>query len=178
MIQAATPIMPPGAACVVRNGREFTHLTDTLHDEATLVLHSAIGDVSGKKLESAAVPGAGRHGLSRALNGCTSNPLYRVAALFLVMKRLGFGRDRAQQIVNWLQEIVDAIWPPEEEEDPEKVLEEEQRLDTMDDLPQLRLAWGRPGAAREMLEVVRQQYAHMPSVIRVLRRLAAADTDG
>src|SRR5690606_9073071 len=110
---------------VARRGRDFSHLADALRDEATLELFVAVGDVSGKKLHAAAVPGAGRHGISRALNGCTSNPLYRIAALFVVMKRLGMGRERAQRIVNWLQEIVDAIWPPEEALDPRKVLEEE-----------------------------------------------------
>lgn len=177
MTQIATPIMPPGAACVVRGGREFTHLTDVLHDEAVLVLHDAIGDVSGKRLDSAAVPGAGRHGISRALNGCTSNPLFRVAALFLLMKRLGLGRERAQRIVDWLQEVVDAIWPPNEGEEREakEVLAEDQRLRLASEGAQTRLAWGEAGAAGEALEIARAQRALAPTVVHTLRRLAAAE---
>ena len=86
------------------------------------------------------------------------------------------GREGAERILGWLREIVDLVWPPEEEDNPREVLETEQQLDALDDGPQQRLAWGEPGAAAEMLEAVKRQYAHAPRVIAVLRRLAAAET--
>lgn len=145
---------------------------DQLRLEASRELGAAFRGISGKRIDLVGLPGCGRHGISRALNGCSSNPLYRIVALFVLMKRLGMGRERALRIIGWLRELVDQIWPDDQEIDPRRVLEEEQRLDSRDDAPQQRLAWGEPGAAAEMLEAVRAQQAHAPLVIQVLRRLA------
>lgn len=151
---------------------------DTLRGEAAEVLADVFGDVPGKRIEQQSLPGYGRHGISRAINGCSSNPLFRIIGFFVLMKRLGMTGDRAQRIIDFLQEVKDSIWPPEEPLDPRKVLEEEQRLDSQDDEPQQRLAWGDRSAAVEMLAAVRRQQAHLPSVISVLRQLAATETVG
>lgn len=163
------------AGGVVGKSDSFALLMDRVRTEAAKQLELALDGVSGKKMDYAGFPFVGRRGISRAINGCASNPLYRIIGVFVLMKRLGLTRDRAQRIVNFLQEMVDEIWPPDEEEDPKEVLLREQQLDLADDEPQLRLAWGEPGAAAQMLEAVRAQHAHAPAVIRVLRRLVAAE---
>ena len=168
----APSTLPLPAPSVVRTAADFSHLADTLRDDAALELRAALDGATCKRMERAAFPGLGLHGISRALNGSPSNPLYRIAVLFLVMKRMGLGREGAERIIGWLQEIVDLVWPPEEVPSLEEVLDKEQDLDAEDDPHQQRI--GRdPEAAARMLEVKRRQLAHDRVVVLALRRAVA-----
>lgn len=168
----APSTLPLAAPSVVRTATDFSHLADTLRDEAALELRASLDGATCKRMERAAFPGFGLHGISRALNGSPSNPLYRLAALFLVMKRMGMGRQGAQRIIDWLQEIVDLIWPAEDLPPLEDVLDTEQDLDAQDDPHQQRI--GRdPEAVARMLEVKRRQLAHDRIVVLALRRAVA-----
>jgi hypothetical protein len=167
----------PAAPGVVRKPRKLSHLMDTLCDEAALEMGAAFKGISGKRVDAAGVPGCGRHGVSRAINGSQTNPLYRIAGLFVLMKRLGMSRSRAQRIVDWLQELVDQIWGPEELPPLEEVLDTEQDLDCEDDSHQQRI--GRiPGAAARMLEAKQRQHAHDRLVILALRQRVAFEMRG
>lgn len=162
---------------VVRRPRGIAHLMDVLCDEAAVVLGEAFRDVSGKKIDAAAVPDVGRHGISRAINGSRTNPLFRLAGMFVLMKQMGLGRDRAQRLVDHLQDLVDMIWPPEDVPALEEVLEAEQDLDAEDDPHQQRI--GRdPGALERMLEAKCRQRAHDGTVIVALKREIANQTAG
>lgn len=159
----------PAAQSVVHNGRGVMRLTDALRDEAALVLGDALAGVSGKRIRMAAVPGAGRTFISRCTNGGDCNPLYRIAGLFLLMKRLGMGRGGALKLLGWLEELIDQIWPPEDVPPLDEVLDTEQDLDAADDPHQQRI--GRdPAAVERMLEIKRRQHAHDRIVILALRR--------
>ncbi len=171
----AHPTMLSAARPVVRTAKDSAHLADAMREEAAAELRAAFDGVSGERINHAGFPGISRHGISRAMNGCSSNPLYRLVAIFVLMKRCGLGKARAQRMVDALQWAINWVWGEEDEElCPKKVLDEEQRLDALDDGPQQRLAWGDKGAAVEMLEVKRQQHAHDAVVIQVLRRMVSA----
>lgn len=146
----------------------FVRMVDLLRGEAAAELEDALRGVSGKRITAAAVPGASRTGLSRAMNGSTTNPLWRIAVFFLLLKRLGLGRERAQRLVDWLQELVDVIWG-EEDASLDEVLEHEQELDVLDEPPQQRIGRN-PDAPMQMLAAKRLQHAYDRVVIRVLRR--------
>lgn len=156
------------------NSGATVRLMDVLRDEAALELDAALHGATGKRIARADVPGASRTGLSRAANGCESNPLYRLAAVLVLMKRLGMGRERALRLVDWLRELVDQIWPEEEEaRDFGEVMGAEQAIDGEEDRYQVDACLGIPGAAERMLEVVRQRRAHDAVVISALRRRIA-----
>lgn len=145
------PVMQRPLPNVPRKTADYARLADMLRDEAALEMMDALDGVSGKKIDAAAFPGISRHGVSRACNGDPSNPLYRIAALFLLLKRLGMDRKRAKRIVQWLDELIDQLWPPEEEED------------------------GEPHDPRADLEAIRAHQEHLPRAVAALRRLVAAE---
>lgn len=172
----APSTMQPQRPAVPRNQIEVARLSDQLRKEAAQVWSEAFEGVSGKRINAVRFPGLTRHGISRAANGDVSNPLFRIAVVFLLMKRLGLGRERAQRIVDWLQAVIDWVYADEEEErEAKEVLAEDQRLRLASEKVQTRLAWGEPGAAEEALEIARAQRALAPTVVHTLRRLAAAE---
>lgn len=146
---------------------------DALRDEAALELGAVLAGTTCKSLGRANVPTCGPYAISRSLNGGDGNPLYRVAMVFVLMKRLGMGRERAQRILNWLQEIVDAIWPPADLPALEEVLERDQDLDTGDDSLRFKAVRGCPDAKAQLIEIKRGQIAHAGVVILALRRATA-----
>lgn len=100
---------------VVPRGRDVLRVMDVLKDESAVEVAAAVSGASIRRIVAADVPGASAYGLSRAINGADSNPLYRLAAVLVLMKRLGMGREKAQRLVDFLQAIVDALWPVEAE---------------------------------------------------------------
>lgn len=83
-------------------------------------LGAAVAGVSVRKIAAADIPGTSAYGLSRAINGADSNALYRLASLYMLLKKLGFKRERAQRVVDWQQTIVDWLWGPAEAETEKK----------------------------------------------------------
>lgn len=160
--------MGPFASPVLQSGRGLVRAMDLVRDEAALELGAVMTGASGKRIRSAGVPGASRTFLSRSSNGDSCNPLYRLAAIFLLMKRLGMGRERALRILGWLTEIVDQLWP-EEEADLGEALEADSALDPDDDHLRFRAALGDEGAARALVEVKRRQVAQGQVVLVALR---------
>jgi hypothetical protein len=161
------------ARLVAQTERDVLRASDALRDEAALELASVLEGTTCKRLVRADVPTCGAYAISRALNGGDSNPLYRVAMVFVLMKRMGMGRERAQRILNWLQELVDAIWPPEELPVLEDALAKDQDLDTGDDSLRFKAVLGCPEARARLIEIKRGQIAHAGVVILALRRATA-----
>lgn len=161
-----------GAATVVaQNPRFVLQATDALRDDAALELSEVLRGVTGKQLTRVSVPTCGPYAISRALRGGDNNPLYRTACLFVAMKRLGMGRERAQRVVNWMQEVVDSVWGAEgATERLTDVLDRDQEQDVRDDLPRHRAAAGCEESARELLNVKRQQLAFGSVVVLALRK--------
>ncbi len=157
---------------VAQNPRFLLQATDILRDDAAIELGTVLSGITGKQLTRAGVPTCGSYAISRAVRGGDNNPLYRIACLFVAMKRLGIGRDKAQRVVNWLQEIIDSVYGAEAETtaDLQDILESDQEQDPRDDLPRYRAALGCAAAARELLDVKRDQVAIGTVVILALRR--------
>lgn len=164
--------LSPGASAVVR--RIDVVALDALQVEAAGIMEELFEGVSGKRINGAALPGFGRHGISRAANGCATNPLFRVVGLFVLMRRLGMSGELAQRIIDWMQEVKDAVFPAEDLPPLEEVLDREADLDAEDDPHQQRI--GRiPGAAARMLTAKRRQHAFDRTVIQALRRHVEAE---
>lgn len=161
---------------VVQSGRGVVRLTESLRSAAAHQLDAVLAGVSGKRINSASVPGAGVTFLSRCTNGDSCNPLFRIAAVFVLMKRLGLGREGAQRMVDWLQAIVDAIWPTGEAPEFEEAMQGEQELDAADDPCQMRAVCGDADALREFIDVKRRQRAFDAVVIQASERQLAALT--
>ncbi|HEX6926801.1 MAG TPA: hypothetical protein VF167_15370 [Longimicrobiaceae bacterium] len=140
----------------VPSALDLARLADILRDEAACELLAAFDGVSQKRMKAAAFPGVSPTGISRAMNGDSSNPLYRLAAIFLLMRRLGLSRHRALRMWMWLREVIDQVWPPEEEEG-----EGEGESD--------------PHDPRAALEAIRIHQQYLPRVIGTLRRMLAAE---
>lgn len=159
---------------IAHSGTDFMRLMDVVRDDAALALDACLDGISQQKVRSARVPSASVTFLSRAKNGADSNPLYRIAAVFVLMKRLGLGRERAQRIIGWLQEIVDELWPDTEAE-LNKALDTDQQLDPEDDTLRYQARLGDADARRKLLEVKRKQMAHDAVVIDALRNSLGGD---
>lgn len=167
-----TRTLPLAARRVAHNRPRLVRVSDNLRVEAAEVLRDLLEGASQKRIRGADVPGAGATYLSRAMNGCDSNPLYRLASLFLLMKRLGMGRQRALRLIEWLRDVVDTVWP-EEEGELEAALEEDSRLDPEDDHLRFLAARGCDESARQLLTVKQRQAAATARLKRALRlRLA------
>lgn len=164
-----TATLPTASRFVVQSPTSVLRLMDAMKDDAALEFAAVLDGVSGKQIDRANVPTCGKYAVSRALNGGDCNPLYRIVGVFALMKRLGLSRSRAQRVIDWLQEVVDNLWP-EGEEDLDAVLDKEQELDAMDDLPQQRATRGCVESMQELLEIKRRQRAHDRTVIFALRR--------
>ncbi|HET7322687.1 MAG TPA: hypothetical protein VFI96_09350 [Longimicrobiaceae bacterium] len=164
-----------GTSGVVRARDSFAHL-DALREEAKAEMAAAFDKVSGKRIDAACLPGFGRHGVSRAANGSATNPLYRIAGLLLLMRQLWMGRSRALRWLEWLRQVVDTIWPPEEErKDLRAVLDQDAEMDGRDERPRQRAYAGDLTAARELLEVKTAQIALGQDVaVRLRQALAGA----
>lgn len=159
-------------AGVVLKMPEFALLV-TLKDEARAEMAAAFGDVSGKRINAASLPGFGRHGVIRAVNGSDTNPLYRIAGLLVLMKRLGMDRATALRWLEWLRQIVNRIWPDEGTDELRAVLDRDAALDGMDELPRQRAYAGDEAAARELLAIKTRQIAMSQEVAEVLRQRLA-----
>lgn len=171
----APSTIAPSWRGVVRTRKSFAHdATDGLRKDAAEAVARAFEGVSGKRIDAAHVPDCGRHGISRAINGSSTNPLYRIALMFVVLRRLGMPRERAVWMVEWLRRLVDAIWPEEEAPALEEALEKDGDLDVLDDAERVRAYRGDPEALARYLDAKMVQLAHAPAVIQAIRRRLAA----
>lgn len=161
-------MMPP-APIRARNSRDVVRLMGSLRLESVRETAALFGDVSGKRISGAAVPSATRHSVSRALNGCESNPLYRVVGWFVLARRLGIPKSRLQRVLDWLQEVLDAVYDDAPPEPLAEVLDRDAELDGRDDLPRLRAVRGDRTAMLELMEVTREEMAHDRTVLARLR---------
>lgn len=172
MIATLSTMVPPSPT-YTGGRREIVRLLGAFRDEAQREVAAVFGDVSGKKIDAVGLPGFGRRGVSRALHGCESNALFRIAGLFLLMKRLGMGRERALRWIEWLRQMVDVVWPPEEVPPIKEALEREQEADGRDDTIQLRAYAGDRAAMLEWAEVKVEEVAVIQEAVRVVRYHAA-----
>jgi hypothetical protein len=170
MIQFSGVTIGGRGSAVVQNRRDFLNLTDAIRGEAAAVLKSVLEGASWKRVQSEDVPGAKAEFLSRAKKGCDSNPLYRIAALFLLMKRLGMGRESALRLLGWLTELVDWIWPPEETPSLETALERDSEQDPRDDHLRFMAAKGCPEARVKLIDETRREIAVNQVLLIALRQ--------
>lgn len=169
MIATATTIASASRNVVSRPSQVVRALED-LRAEATGEVATLFQGVSGKRIDGASVPGFGRQGISRALNGCVSNPVFRLAAWFHLARRLGIPKSRLQRIIDWLQEQLDRAYDDVPAAPLKDVLEREEELDGRDaGGVQMRAYAGCRDAARELLEIKQAEAALLPEVIRTLR---------
>lgn len=74
---------------------------DTLRLEAAQVVASMSDELP---------EGDMRFAWSRARNGCTSNPIYRVALMFRALRKMGGSKADALLALTWLAGKVEALW--------------------------------------------------------------------
>lgn len=169
MIPAPT-VRIPGAR-VVRNAREDVRSLGEFRADACHEVERLFDGVSGKRINAALVPGVTRHTISRALNGCDGNPLYRLASWFVLCRRLGIPKARLQRVIDWLQGALDAAYDDAPEPTLEELLRTEQEKDAAEDVAEMRAAtMGSDEAIREWLDRIRDRHAYDPTVIGALSR--------
>lgn len=161
--------LTPSRPRVVRRSQEDAHLMGQLCTEAAREVAAAFDGVHGKRIDRAGLPGFGRHGISRAINGSATNPLFRLAGIFVLARRLGVPKHRLQRCLDWLQEKLDQAYADAEPAPLREVLEKESDLDAADDPHQMRAAYGCVVSLRAFLEAKRQELAYTPEVIRTVR---------
>ena len=161
--------MLPASPIVVGRPAEVAHLLEQYREESAAEVRRVFGDVSGKKINAAAVPGCARQSLSRAMSGCETSPVYRLVSWFVLARRLGIPKERLQRLLDRLQEALDWVYDDAPKVPLQEVLEKEQDLDGVDDPHQLRAAYGDREALRRFLDVKRAQFAHDRQVIARVR---------
>jgi hypothetical protein len=168
MIAHASTMMPAPQNGARRPG-EFVRLSESLRFVAAEQVAAVFGDVSGKRIKAAGVPGATRNSISRALNGCESNPLWRLAGWFVLCRKLGVPKEKLQRLLDWAQGQLDAAYADAPAPALEDVLDRDAELDGRDDLPRQRAARGDRRALVELLEIEEMQLAHERTVVAKLR---------
>lgn len=163
---------------VPQSGLQVMRLMDSFRSDAATELAHALAGISGKAIGRANVAGAGVTYLSRATNGGDCNPLYRLASVLVMLKRLGMGRERAQRMVDWFQALVDLIWG-DEAPDFDEAMEKETDLDAADEPHQMRAVRGDADALRAWIAVKRESRAFDAVAIRAAtHRLAEMEAEG
>lgn len=152
-----------------RSGLGLIRDLEGLRVLASAQVAAVFEDVSGKRIKAAGVPGATRNSISRALNGCESNPVWRLAGWFVLCRKLGVPKERLQRVLNWLQDQLDAAYDDAPAPALEDVLDQDAALDGQDDLPRQQVARGDRRALVELLEVEEQQLALGRTVVARLR---------
>jgi hypothetical protein len=141
-------------------------MMDLLRDEAAEDVKLAFPADESKRLLG--LPCASPWGISRARHGDDTNPLYRVRCWILALRKIGAPRERAQRIIDRLQDLVDMLWPTDDDEDPTKLSEREQEVDGPEDGLQLAYALGRPGSRRAWINQLVDRRAVERQLIRAL----------
>lgn len=176
MIANASPTMLPRFGKVPRKPSEDLRLLDSLRVEAMAEVTDAFRGVSGKAIGLALVPGVTRHSISRAVNGCESNPLFRIAGWLVLMRRLGMGRAAALRWLEWFRQVVDVVWPPDEVPPLRDVLDREQEADGKDDGPQQRAYAGDRVAMQEWVRIKTAELAVVQEAVTAVRYHATVTT--
>lgn len=163
--------VPVPAARVVRKAREDVQALGEFRVDACREAEALFEGVSGKRINAALVPGVTRHTISRAINGCDGNPLYRLASWFVLCRRLGIPKARLQRVIDWLQGALDAAYDDAPEPTLEELLMTEQEKDAAEDVAEMRAATlGTDEAIREWRDRIRDRHAYDPTVIGALNR--------
>lgn len=152
----------------------FARPAESLREEAAREVAALFDGVSGKKITGAGLPGVTRNAVSRAVHGCDSNPLWRIAGWFVLCRRLGIPKAKLQRILDWLQGQLDDAYGDVPDAPLGEVLDTDADLDGRDDLPRQRAARGDRRAMVELLEIEQRQLAHGRTVVARLRAEIAA----
>lgn len=151
---------------VVRNARKDVRDLDAVRLEAAQEVGRLFDGVTGKRINGALVPGITRHAISRAINGCDGNPLYKLPSWFVLCRRLGVPKARLQRIIDWLQEKLNEAYDDAPAPSLEEVLREEQEKDAAEDVAEMRVATGGgEPALQEWLERILDRHAYDGTVI-------------
>lgn len=164
----ATLKMPPPQSVVVRSPREVVGLLGDLRAHAAREVATAFDGISGKRINTALLPGITRHSISRATNGCESNPLFRLAGWFVLARRCGVPKYRLQRLVDWLQAALDAAYADQPRPSLHEVMEKETEVDAAEDPPQMRAACGDRDALHVWLDKVLERHSFDRTVIETV----------
>jgi hypothetical protein len=165
----ATSTMMPAPVMHPRNGGDVARLLDSLRGEAAREVGAVFLDVSGKRISGAGLPGVTRNSVSRALHGCDSNPLWRLAGWFVLARRLGIPKARLQRAIGWLQSRLDEAYGDVPRATLAEVLEQDAAADGKDDLPRQKAARRDRRALVELVEAEAEQMAASRTLILTVR---------
>lgn len=159
-----SPTVRPAASVVTQSRADIVRLIEHLRTDAATEIDLAFP----RQLKHYQVPGVSAFGLSRAKNGDVSNPLYRTACYIVALRMSGAPREKAQRIVDWLQSLVDLLWPPKHDASARSLVRREQEIDGAEDLAECDYLLASPGAAAVWLGCIRERRAHDASLIAAL----------
>lgn len=160
--------MQTDAFGVAQPRRSVMRVAEDLRDSAAKELSVALDGVSTKRVKSASVFGAGATFLSRAQNGDSSNPLFRLASLFVLGRTIGVPKERFQRILDWLQTRLDEAYADQPKPSVKEVLETASELDPRDDHLRYMAAQGCAESRARLVEETRVQMAFARTVIYTL----------
>lgn len=129
------------------------------------------------ELKRYALPRLPETTLSKARLGYMCGPFFRAGLCILALKVGGAPRERAQRLVDWLQDLVDQWWPPVGEPTPDmpELVRTEQEIDGAEDREETDYLLGIPGARTRWLGMLRRRRAHDCTLIQRLEAEEAAE---
>lgn len=144
-------------------------LLDGIRRDSARALCAAFPEELGLELVER-LPGFWRSALSRARNAHDTSTLYRLAGWVVALWFAGRGREAAQQLVDWLQDLVDLLWG-DEPADPVDVLSpREQRADHAETDLQLAFATGDPTVLEAWIAELERDRAAVSALLIALKR--------
>lgn len=163
MIATSTMVQAPRIGA--RTRADFARVAESFREEAKAEAQRLLGDVSGKRISAAAIPGATRNSISRALNGCDSCPVWRLGGWIVLCRWLGVPKWRVQRVIDGLQALADRVYDDAPAEPLEELLDRDASVDGKDELPRQRAARGDQAGKAELLDVKREALALNRAVV-------------
>lgn len=166
--------MPPRPPMMTSLGPRGQHdrgavvrLVEWLRNDAARAARNVFGRRWPKRANN--VPGLHRTSWSRAANGCTSNPAYRLALWFVGLRIAGRDRTGAEQLLVWLGSVVDALWP-ETDADVRELARAELAEEAEGAVHRLAYMTGDVAAGPEWLAALQREEARQRQLISALAR--------
>jgi hypothetical protein len=166
----AVPTMQHAAPRVAQKRHFGLRDSDAFRESAAREFAAGLEGVTVKQARRAGVPGADPFFLSRAKNGDSSNPLFRLASIFVLGRILGVPKSRFQRWIDLLQEWLDKAYDEAPKPSLEDVLKKDSELDVRDDHLRFRVATGDPAAKALLVEETRVIYAHKRTLLLALEQ--------
>lgn len=164
-MNSPTTVALPGRSGAKKPG-ELLRVIDSLRVESAELMR----EVFPGNLKRYAIPNLPESTISKAREGYVCSAFFRASLYILALRLAGARRERAQRLVDRLQDLVNKWWPADQSSALEEMLDQEGDADAEEDRAEMRylLNPNCPERRAEYLAAVKKYQALLPGLIQTL----------